>query len=101
MNRLYTLVAGFFDKMNLSTGATQTFVTQNLIATSFMFIVAFGSGFRIFMLALQGKKARKGPSIKIVPAHLSDPVSMFPPGMQIDTVLKKWASSAPPKQKRR
>jgi hypothetical protein len=101
MNRLYTLVAGFFDKMNLSTGAIQTFITQNLIATSLMFIVAFGSGFRIFMWALQGKKARKGPSITIVPAHLPEPVSMSPPGIQIDTVLKKWASSAPPKQKRR
>jgi hypothetical protein len=75
---------------SLSFPALQTFVQQYLIVQSLVHYVVLLAVIRIVLWAFLPKEK---PTVTVPPVQPPEPVSKFPPGMQIDNAIKKWASS--------
>jgi hypothetical protein len=93
MDHFHTLAANIFAKMALSTNILQIFVKENLIFTSTCFIGVLDLGTGDYMWTSQGKRKCDISNTKAPPVDLPEPVSVISPGMQIDNVIKEWASS--------
>jgi hypothetical protein len=93
MDHFHTFAADIFARMALPMNILQIFVKENLIFTSICFIGVLGLGMSVYMWTSQGKRKCDMSNTKASPVDLPEPVSVFPPGIQIDNVIKEWASS--------
>jgi hypothetical protein len=94
MDHFHTLAAEVFAKIAHSTNTLQIFEKKNLIFTSICVVGFFGPGLHFYMWTSPGKKKCDMSNTKAPPVDLPEPVSVFPPGMQIGNVIKEWGPSA-------